>query len=83
MNETLPCFSALAQTIAVGNVYVHYNKGLRYKILGIARHSESLEELVVYQALYGENAIWVRPLGMFLENVVIDGHSRPRFKLDS
>lgn len=78
--ETLPPFSAQAQSIIVGSLYVHY-KGLRYKIIGVARHSETLEELVVYQALYGEGGIWVRPLAMFLENIVINGQSKPRFKL--
>ncbi len=52
-----------------------------YKIIGIARHSETLQELVVYQVLYGEDYIWVRPLEMFLENIVINGQSLPRFKL--
>lgn len=78
--EALPSFSALAQSIIVDSLYEHY-KGLRYKIIGVARHSETLEELVVYQALYGEGGIWVRPLAMFLENIVINGQSKPRFKL--
>jgi len=81
MNQkTLPSFSALAQSILVNGVYEHY-KGLRYKIVGVARHSETLEELVVYQALYGKSELWVRPLSMFLENIVINGQSRPRFNL--
>lgn len=78
--DTLPDFSAIAKTITIGSLYEHY-KGLRYKIVGIARHSETLEELVVYQALYGESGIWVRPLAMFLENIMVNGHSKPRFKL--
>lgn len=78
--ETLPCFSPLAKSIKIGSIYEHY-KGLCYKILAIARHSETLEELIVYQALYGEGDVWVRPLDMLLENVTIDGNSRPRFKL--
>ena len=78
--EPLSSFSALAQSIIVGSLYEHY-KGLRYKIIGVARHSEALEELVVYQALYGEGGLWVRPLAMFLENIVINGQSKPRFKL--
>jgi hypothetical protein len=78
--ELLPCFSSVAKSIGVGSLYEHY-KGLRYKILGVARHSETLEELVVYQALYGEGDIWVRPLNMFLENIVINGQLQPRFKL--
>lgn len=59
--------------------YEHY-KGKRYNVLGIAKHSETLEELVVYQALYGENGLWVRPLKMFLENVEVDGEKVPRFR---
>ncbi len=78
--EILPCFSVLAQSIIVGSLYEHY-KGLRYKIIGVAHHSETLEELVVYQALYEKGDIWVRPLAMFLENIVINGQSMPRFKL--
>ncbi len=78
--EALPSFSALAQSIIIDSLYEHY-KGLRYRIIGVARHSETLEELVVYQALYGEGSIWVRPLAMFLENIVINGQSKPRFKL--
>ena len=61
---SLPCLSPLAKSITKASLYEHY-KGLRYKILGIARHSETLEELVVYQALYGEGDIWVRPLSLF------------------
>lgn len=78
--EILPCFSPAAKSIVVGSLYEHY-KGHCYKILGVARHSETLEELIVYQALYGESGIWARPLAMFLENVVINGQSQPRFKL--
>jgi hypothetical protein len=78
--EVLSCFSSLAKSIMVGSLYEHY-KGFRYKIIGVARHRETLEELVVYQALYGESEMWVRPLAMFLENIVINGQSQPRFKL--
>ena len=64
--------------------YQHY-KGEFYEVIGIAKHSETLEELIVYRALYdseefGENALWVRPKQMFLENVTIDGKEVPRFK---
>ncbi|WP_414660894.1 DUF1653 domain-containing protein [Horticoccus sp. 23ND18S-11] len=58
--------------------YRHY-KGREYRVLHLARHSETLEPLVVYQALYGENGIWVRPAGMFTETVIVDGVSVPRF----
>ena len=77
--KTLPPWSSLAKTIVINAEYEHY-KGFLYKVLAIARHSETLEELVVYQALYGEEDIWVRPLAMFLENVEIDGQFQPRFK---
>jgi hypothetical protein len=76
----LPSWSPSAQSIKVGGRYEHY-KNLPYRVLAIARHSETLEELVVYQALYGEQETWVRPLKMFLEEVAIDGRKVPRFKL--
>lgn len=78
--ETLPCLSPEAKAIIAGEIYEHY-KGLRYKVLGVARHSETLEELIVYQALYGEYEMWVRPLNMFLEHIIVNGKSQPRFKL--
>lgn len=59
--------------------YEHY-KGKRYRTIGIAKHSETLEELVVYKKLYDDGGLWVRPLGMFLEDVVIDGKTVPRFR---
>jgi hypothetical protein len=58
--------------------YTHY-KGNPYRVLFVARHSETMEELVVYQALYGERGMWVRPAKMFLETVSINGKSVPRF----
>jgi hypothetical protein len=58
--------------------YKHY-KGREYEVIGLAKHSETLEELVVYRALYGEGQIWVRPLKMFLEEVEVDGKKIPRF----
>jgi len=64
--------------------YRHY-KGKEYDVIGIAHHSETLEPLVIYRALYdskdfGPNALWVRPLSMFIEKVVIDGKEIPRFE---
>ncbi|MBI5694075.1 MAG: DUF1653 domain-containing protein [Verrucomicrobia bacterium] len=60
-------------------LYRHY-KGNPYRVLGLARHSETLEALVVYQALYGEAGLWVRPAAMFNETVVLpDGTHQPRF----
>jgi len=58
--------------------YRHY-KGNEYEVIGIARHSETLEELVVYRALYGDHGLWVRPRKMFGESVMADGKSVPRF----
>ncbi len=58
--------------------YKHY-KGKEYEVLGVAKHSETLEDLVIYQALYGKKQIWVRPLNMFLEKVEIDGKKVSRF----
>jgi hypothetical protein len=62
-------------------LYRHY-KGQRYRVLGTARHSETLEPLVVYQALYGERGLWVRPAAMFCEQVEVDGRTVPRFALE-
>lgn len=59
--------------------YRHY-KGKEYEVLGLAKHSETLEELVVYRALYGEGELWVRPLVMFLEEIELDGKKIPRFE---
>jgi len=58
--------------------YQHY-KGPYYQVLGIAQHSETAEQLVVYRALYGEFGLWVRPVSMFTEIVEIAGQQRPRF----
>ncbi|MFH0987931.1 MAG: DUF1653 domain-containing protein, partial [Parcubacteria group bacterium] len=56
-------------------LYKHY-KGKQYKVIGVARHSETLEELVVYRALYGKQELWVRPLAMFEEEVEVSGKRR-------
>lgn len=58
--------------------YRHY-KGRDYQVLGVARHSETEESLVVYRCLYGDGSLWVRPLSMFLEAVTIGGESVARF----
>ena len=59
--------------------YRHY-KGHDYEVIGEARHSETDEPFVVYRALYGERGLWIRPLAMFLETVIVDGRSLPRFR---
>ena len=63
-------------------IYRHY-KGEKYKVLAVAKHSETLEDMVVYQAIYGSGEIWVRPLSMFCQTVESGGQLVPRFaKLD-
>jgi len=58
--------------------YRHY-KGRDYEVIGLARHSETEEEMVVYRTLYGDFGLWVRPLEMFMETVEVDGQNVPRF----
>jgi hypothetical protein len=74
--------SALAAPFAssqeIQGIYQHY-KGNRYRVLGKAKHSETLEEFVVYQALYGAADVWLRPAEMFFGNVQANGQSVPRF----
>ncbi|AAV82420.1 DUF1653 domain-containing protein [Idiomarina loihiensis] len=60
-------------------IYEHY-KGGRYRVIDIARHSETEEWMVLYQPLYGEQKLWVRPFDMFAETVNIDGNDVPRFR---
>ena len=59
-------------------IYRHF-KGNRYELIGIAKHSETLEPMVVYRALYGERGLWVRPAAMWTETVDRDGYLGPRF----
>lgn len=67
------------RTLKTGSIYKHF-KGNEYLVLHLAKHSETLEDLVVYQALYGERGIWVRPLNMFLEQVEVNGKLLNRFE---
>lgn len=59
-------------------LYRHY-KGMMYEVIGTARHSETLEPMTLYRALYGEHGLWVRPAAMFNEEVLIEGVRQPRF----
>ena len=58
--------------------YRHFKGGL-YEVIGLASHSETMEPMVVYRALYGDGALWVRPAAMWTETVVRDGAAVPRF----
>ena len=60
-------------------LYRHY-KGQPYEVVGTVRHSETLEPMTLYRALYGERGLWVRPAAMFNEYVVIDGIRQARFQ---
>ena len=62
-------------------IYQHYRTRNFYRVIGVAKHSETLEELVVYEALYDntEGKLWVRPKKMFLEDVEVNGQKVPRF----
>jgi hypothetical protein len=62
----------------VAGRYRHY-KGKDYEVLGVARHSETQEKLVVYRCCYGDESLWVRPLAMFTERVTLNGKSVARF----
>lgn len=65
--------------------YQHYKTEKLYEVIGIARHSETREEMIIYKALYqcekfGKNQVWVRPKDMFFEQIIHNGHIVPRFK---
>ncbi|MFA6918567.1 MAG: DUF1653 domain-containing protein [Patescibacteria group bacterium] len=60
-------------------IYEHY-KGGRYRVIGVAFHSETLQEMVIYQAQYGEHNYWARPLDEFFDEVEYLGRRSPRFK---
>ena len=68
-----------SREVKIGSVYRHF-KGNKYRVLHLAKHSETLEEYVVYQALYGENGIWVRPAEMFLGQKEFGGQMINRFE---
>jgi len=76
MNDNTDDLPALIETPQ--GLYRHY-KGLMYEVIGTVRHSESLEPMTLYRALYGERGLWVRPAAMFNEEVLIEGVRQPRF----
>ena len=59
--------------------YKHF-KGKEYLLIGVATHSETMEPMVVYQALYGDKGLWVRPAAMWTEQIERDGYTGPRFR---
>jgi len=65
--------------VAEGTLYRHY-KGNEYTVIGIARHSETLEAMVIYRQEYGDGSLWVRPLAMFQEMVMVERKEVPRFQ---
>lgn len=84
MNKSQNKELTMTQSALKIGTYQHY-RGDLYEVLGVGHHSETLEPMVIYRALYdskefGSNAFWVRPLQMFLETIEIDGIMRPRFK---
>lgn len=60
-------------------LYKHY-KGKDYEVIGTAKHSETMEEFVVYWQLYGDRKLWIRPKTMFLETITLDGKKKARFQ---
>jgi hypothetical protein len=79
-NENFPAADALPPLppTAAPGLYRHY-KGNLYEVIETVRHSETLEPMTLYRALYGERGLWVRPAAMFLETVEIAGVVTPRF----
>lgn len=69
------------QEIKLG-IYQHYN-GKVFEVIGVCRHSETLEEMIVYRHLEDDHGLWVRPKDMFFEQVEIDGNTKPRFSFIS
>ena len=71
-------FGGIIMEIKPG-IYRHF-KGNRYEVIGIASHSETMEPMVIYRALYGQQGLWVRPAAMWNEQVERDGYCGPRFQ---
>lgn len=74
-----PGVTATGEKSLQPGIYRHY-KGNDYQLYEVATHSESGEKLVIYRPLYGERALWARPLSMWSEQVVVDGEALPRFR---
>lgn len=74
----LPNWSDEAKNLKLGK-YRHYKEN-EYEVIGVSRHTETLEELVVYKSLYGDGDLWTRPLSMFIETTEVDGKNINRFE---
>jgi hypothetical protein len=74
-------FEVLDEKLKIG-IYKHSKTGNLYKVIGVAKHSETHEDFVIYEALYDNEVskLWVRPLSMFTETVELNGKKVPRFK---
>ena len=80
-SDGIPYENGLANDALRPGTYRHF-KGGKYRVLSVAKHSETGEELVIYQALYGDCGWWVRPLVMFLERVDYQGQTVQRFSFE-
>src|SRR5690606_20354704 len=80
LRHGLPAQGVTRMSIEVKPGRYRHFKGKYYDVIGVAKDSESMREVVVYRALYGEHGLWVRPLEMFLEVVERDGMRLPRFE---
>lgn len=77
MNSSRP----LPPLPSLPNGRYQHHKGALYDVVGVVRHSETLQALVLYRPLAGDGTLWVRPFDMFVEQVEVQGHLTPRFKL--
>lgn len=66
-------------SVIIGGIYEHY-KGKQYMVIGVAKHSETMENYVVYKACYGNEDLWIRPYNIFCEKILVDGILKDRFK---
>ena len=82
MSTDIKAIAKQAREQVPAGIYRHY-KGNRYEVLGTAIHSETLEPMVIYRALYGTMETWVRPLAMWHENVHVDGKTVRRFEREA
>lgn len=80
MNHEIPGNEPAQRSAAIPSGRYRHYKGKEYTVIGAALHSETREEFVVYRQEYGDHGLWVRPLQMFLETVLVQGQAMPRFQ---